>query len=218
MKPKRSLPMLAGLVLSMLFVLAITRAQTVGDDLSTALVNHGMDSVSAPIAAAGIEFLITNNKDLLARIATDETAIAQLQSTSSGLATTLASLSAAPADFVYANTPVGSSGVVSTAATGDSGGGMKLLPNPGQWYDYLANVPVAGNYIVSVRMYTAPITVHFEYPAGANVSGPLVNTGTAQSTIVGTQAFALPAGLVRIRMVIDSGSNAAIHWFTLTKQ
>src|SRR5437899_9125040 len=54
-------------------------AQTAGDDLATALVNHGMDAVTAPIAAAAIEIAISNGNGLLQRLANDETAIALLQ-------------------------------------------------------------------------------------------------------------------------------------------
>lgn len=204
---KRSIPILAGIVVALLLcVFTISRAQTIGDDLAIALNHHGMDAVTSPIAAAAIEIAIANNQGVLDRITALETATTRL--------------SAAPADFVFANTPIASSGLVMTAQTGDSGGGMKLLPNAGQWYDYTVVVPVAGNYLVSVRMYTANESVHFEYPAGTNISGSIAFLGSAQTTITGTQVFALPAGTLRVRLVVDSAvsSSSAIHWFQFTKQ
>jgi len=58
---------------------AKVEAQGACDDLCTALINHGVDEMSAPVEAAVAEVVIANNNALLERLNADEAYIITLQ-------------------------------------------------------------------------------------------------------------------------------------------
>jgi hypothetical protein len=107
-------------------------------------------------------------------------------------------------------------------------GGNKLSFNAvAQTYDYNVTVPQSGNYTLQARLGTAQgvtggsVTVHFEAPAGKNITGAL-NLGGVNvwSTVVSTQAFSAPTGSWTVRLVVDAlptgvTTPAFIHWFQL---
>jgi len=97
-----------------------------------------------------------------------------------------------------------------------------------QTYDYNVTVTQAGNFTLQARLGTAQgvtggsVTVHFEAPAGKNISGPLTLGGVnVWSTVASTQPFSAPTGAWTVRLVVDAlptgvTSPAFIHWFQLT--
>jgi hypothetical protein len=106
-------------------------------------------------------------------------------------------------------------------------GGNKLVASVvGQTYDYSVNIPTAGKYMLAVRICNFPSasgtsTVHFEYPFGANISGPLtLLNGNQWTTVAAASGIVvnLPAGTQRIRMVVDSlaGGGTQLNWFAIT--
>jgi hypothetical protein len=124
-----------------------------------------------------------------------------------------------------------SSGPINVQATSDTGGGSKLVSSQvGQTYDYHVTVPAAGVYTISARLCNFPTgagtsTIHFEYPIGTDISGPLSILNGTQWTTVGAasgKSVTLPAGAQTIRMVIDAlatgGSPGGVqsNWFSFT--
>lgn len=191
----------------------LLRAQVVGDDLSAALANHGMDTATAPLAAAAIEIIIANNNAFLARVAADEANIKQLQAA-------VAKLTPLPAASgpiqVAADLAVSSSGVINAATTSDVGtlDGKKIVLVAGQSYTYNLTIPTAGNYTPFARLTSTigTVSVHFELTAGVNASGPVTNTTAVWVTESAAQSISLPAGVVSLHMVVDSVAGAGMSF------
>jgi len=134
---------------------------------------------------------------------------------------------AASALKIQSESATASSGKINILPTHDLDGGNKLVASVvGQTYDYSVNVPTAGNYMLAVRMCNFPSasgtsTVHFEYPLGVNVTGPLTLLNGNQWTTVAAASGVvvnLPAGTQRIRMVVDSlaSGGTQLNWFAIT--
>lgn len=133
---------------------------------------------------------------------------------------------------VQAESTTVSSGAINIQNTGDVGGGQKLyVLTAGQTFDYSVNITTAGFYKIAVRLCNEQqavgnSTVHFEFPTGTNVSGPLsLLNNTQWTTVTSTKTFALTAGTQKIRLVADtlaSGKPTSnptvvqVNWFSLT--
>jgi hypothetical protein len=120
-----------------------------------------------------------------------------------------------------------SSGPINVQATSDTGGGSKLVSSQvGQTYDYHVTVPAAGVYTVSARLCNFPTgtgtsTVHFEFPIGTDISGPVSILNATQWTTVGAasgKSVTLPAGTQTVRMVVDALATGGLqsNWFSFT--
>jgi len=120
-----------------------------------------------------------------------------------------------------------SSGPLNVQPTQDTGGGSKLVSSQvGQTYDYHVTVPAAGVYTVSARLCNFPTgtgtsTIHFEYPIGTDISGPLNILNATQWTTVGAasgKSVTLPAGTQTVRMVVDALATGGLqsNWFSFT--
>lgn len=146
-------------------------------------------------------------------------------STKSGSAAIAVVPPAAPIKVESESTTI-SSGQITVLVTNDAGAGSKLVSTViGQTYDYHVMVPTAGAYVVAARLggnagNTGTGTVHFEFPAGTDISGPLSIFNPAWQTISAASGkmVSLPAGTQTIRMVVDAlmGGEVATNWFSLT--
>lgn len=123
--------------------------------------------------------------------------------------------------------PGGGKGTITISPTQDVGDGNKVVTNVGgQSYDYTVSITTAGNYGVALRVCNFPnavgtTSVHFEYPIGVNISGPLqLLNGTQWTTVAASSGklVNLPAGPQTIRMVVDTMATSGVqtNWFSLT--
>ena len=202
----------------------------VGDDLSQALVNHGMDAGSSVPAAIALEAALASNNLLLARVSKLE--IPQ-PAVSAGYVITVPSAWPLAGSCVI---PVGAAACSSgptlknggtyftTVLLGGTSGG------PGSSFDYLVNIPADGNYAFSANVAVtsggAPFALHLETPSGPLPGSSFTYTPPNTNPFVakGSSAFALKAGVNILRLAVDQAGPAGwngvdmINWFRLTKQ
>jgi hypothetical protein len=199
-----------------------TPAQTTGDDLAVALENHGMDTASAPIAAAAIEIAISNNNGYLTRIGNVETAVKALQAQASGPGGVFIEV---PTKSFTASSPASLSTTQQPVANATGVGGF-IIPSQGiiagEQLIYSVNVPVAGTYLLVANLATSAIgpTMHIEMPAGTIVTGEIAAIPTGHFNVCkpneAPALLTLPAGTAIFTVSMESGG---ISWggFTLRK-
>jgi len=156
--------------------------------------------------------------DLKTQMAVQSQTIGNLQSQMNALITP-ATPPAAPIHIEAESITIPS---VYIGSTTDIGGGAKITLIQGTKYSYTFSVASPGNYIFSARLGSDPATtgstsVHFEYPAGTNATGPITAAGGGTwGTALASKAVALPAGSVTVVFVVDSlapSGNSYLNFF-----
>lgn len=176
-------------------------------------------------------------QQLTSNLAAIQASIAVLQSQLSDLQTRISTLEAK----VAATTPAApvpaiqieaesASNVPSGQIQNTQDGGAtqrKVVLTSGMRLMFPVTISANGNYVLSARMSTDPactgtLSVHFEYPSGTNVSGPIGDL-SANGTwkLFDGAASALPAGTGTLFFVVDtlpSGGNAYLNWIQLQQK
>jgi fibronectin type 3 domain-containing protein len=119
---------------------------------------------------------------------------------------------------------------VDIEATGDTGGGYDVgWTQPGEWMNYIINVPADGTYVLNTRVANpnAGGSFHLQVQNGTtwqDVSGATAvpQTGAWQTyqTVTSPDAFTLTAGQHILRLSMDAASTNGyvgnFNWLTLT--
>lgn len=224
--------------------------QQVIAELTQAFVDSGVDStIAAGIAQlwqlsfAGAQVqatLASATRKSLSDFATKESSdIQAVNDNANALQARVAVLEATPAQKppsyavpigytvrAQATYPAGSSVAPNIVISTGADNGLKLvLGGAGSFYDYVFNVPQAGNYSSSVRVSvsaatTTPLVFHLETPPGtATLSLSYLSTSGNWAVVAGP-AIALQAGPQVVRLVVDQPSPLVnqVNWISLTKQ
>ncbi len=106
---------------------------------------------------------------------------------------------------------------IQTENTTDTGGGLNVgWIDPGDWMEYVVDIPVAGIYTVNFRVASIPGSAAVQFQVDGNVltTANIAPTGGWQNWVTLTQNVNLQAGTQTIRLY-SPAQNWNLNWFQI---